>query len=72
MTLGSLFYLIYRGKTFARNGKRQTLQTPCKCLANLQVLPNAFLTLPMARECLRILTANDSICNIHRNLGDAS
>ena len=35
MTLGSLFFLIYSGKTFARNGKRRTLQTPCKCLANV-------------------------------------
>ena len=23
------------GKTFARNGKRRTLQTPCKCLTNV-------------------------------------
>ena len=35
------------GKTFARNGKRRTLQTPCECLMNV-MLPNALPTLPMA------------------------
>ena len=34
------------GKTFARNGKRQTLQTPCKCLTNVA----------SASECLTNVT----------------
>ena len=47
-----------------------------KRLANglraLQMLPNALPTLPMACECLRILTANDDIRNIRWSLGYAS
>ena len=34
------------GKTFARNGKRRTLQTPCKCLTNVA----------SASECLTNVT----------------
>ena len=45
-----------------RNGERY--KRLANALRTLQVLPNALPTLPMACECLRILTANDSIRNI--------
>ena len=52
------------------NGKRY--KRLANALRTLQMLPNALPTLPMACECLRILTANDGIRNIRWNLGDAS
>ena len=55
MTLDSFFFLIYSGKTFARNGKR-TLQTPCKCLANVA---SASECLTNVTNGLRILTNID-------------
>ena len=44
------------GKTFARNGKRRTLQTPCKCLANVA---NASECLTNVTNGLRMLTNID-------------
>ena len=41
------------GKTFARNGKRRTLQTPCKCLTNVA---NASECLTNVTNGLRMLT----------------
>ena len=50
------FFLIYSGKTFARNGKRRTLQTPCKCLANVA---SASECLTSVTNGLRMLTNSD-------------
>ena len=44
------------GKTFARNGKRRTLQTPCKCLTNVV---NASECLTNVTNGLRMLTNID-------------
>ena len=44
------------GETFARNGKRRTLQTPCKCLTNVA---NAFKCFTNVTNCLRMLTNID-------------
>ena len=45
------------------NGERY--KRLANALRTLQMLLNALPTLPMACECLRKLTANDSILNIH-------
>ena len=50
------FLEFHSGKTFARNGKRRTLQTPCKCLTNVA---NAFECLTNVSNGLRILTNID-------------
>ena len=44
------------GKTFARNGKRRTLQTPCKCLTNVA---NASECLTNVTNGLRMVTKID-------------
>ena len=44
------------GETFARNGKRQTLQTPCKCLTNVA---NASECLTNVTDSLRMFTKID-------------
>ena len=65
MTLGSLFFFnltVVRHPQGMRNG--ELYKRLVNALRTLQVLPNALLTLSMACECLRQLTANDSIRNI--------
>ena len=49
------------GKTFARNVKRRTLQTPCKCFTNVA---NASICLTNVANGLRMLTKIDSEWNI--------
>ena len=65
MTLGSLFFF---NLTVVGHSQGMGNGELCKRLVNalrtLQVLPNALLTLPMDCECLRKLTANDSIRDI--------
>ena len=65
MTLSSLFFLnlaVVRHSQGMGNGERYNRLA--NALRTLQMLPNGLPMLPMACECLRKLTATDSLRNI--------